>query len=66
MESILDSFEDLPSVVERIDILVSEATKTRGKKEKKALLSEAQTLADAYQDHCERGGNDKKQFNPFI
>lgn len=66
MANILDSFEDLPAVVEKIDDLCLQAKKTKGKKEKRNLLGQAQELADAYQEHCEKGGNMKKQFNSFL
>lgn len=55
-------FEDLPAVVERIDSLVFEARTLRGK-EKKAKVHEAQRLADAYDKHCQAGGNTVTSFN---
>lgn len=58
-----DSFEYISDVPAKIESLIEEANRTRGRKEKRKLLKEAQELADQYQKHCEAGGNDKKQFN---
>lgn len=66
MKDLLKGFESLADVVEKIDNLVEQAGKTRGRVEKRKLLQEAQDLMDAYEEHCQRGGNDKKQFNPVI
>jgi hypothetical protein len=66
MKDILKPFEHLPAIVEKIDNLVDQATRIKGKKDKRILLTEAQRLADAYQEHCEDGGNDKKQFNAIL
>lgn len=66
MKDILKDFEYLNDAVEKIDSLVEEARKERKKIEKRKLLIQAQELADAYQEHCEAGGNHVKQFNPFV
>lgn len=66
MKDIIKDFEYLSLIIEKIDDLVFQASKTRGKKEKKILLTEAQALADAYQEYCEEGGNHVKQFNALL
>jgi predicted translin family RNA/ssDNA-binding protein len=64
--AILDQFEFIDDAAEKLDKIIEQADKTRSKVEKKKLLREAQTLADAYQEHCEAGGNSVKQFKQFI
>ena len=63
---ILEGFESLTDVVNKIDDLVEQAHKTKGRKDKKLILTEAQKLADAFQDRCEKGGNHVKQFIDFL
>jgi hypothetical protein len=63
MEKLLEQFEHVTDVVDKVEELIAEAQRTRGRKEKQRILREAQELADAYQRHCEAGGNDKQQFN---
>lgn len=63
MNNLLDFFEYISDVPDKIESLISEANRTRGRKEKRKLLQETQELADAYQAHCEAGGNHVKQFN---
>lgn len=66
MKDILKPFEYISDVVDKIDSLVEQASKTRKPTEKRPLLREAQALADAYQEYVSANGNDKKQFNPIV
>lgn len=66
MEPLLEEFEWVGDAVEKIDNLVEQAGKTRGKKEKRKLLEQAQALADAFQRYCEAGGNTVKQFKRIL
>lgn len=67
MEDILLSdFENIHDAIFKIDSLVNEANSTRKKVEKRQLLTKAQKLADAYQKHCEDGGNYAKQFKQIL
>ena len=61
----IDSFTYISDATDRIDQLVEQAKHSRGST-KQGLLVEAQSLMDAYEAHCRKGGNDKKQFNPVI
>lgn len=63
---LLDNFEFIDDAAEKVDKLVEQAERTKGKIEKRKLLTEAQNLADAYQKHCETGGNTVKQFKPLL
>lgn len=62
MHKLLQDFEFISDVPDKIESLIKEASTTRGRKEKSRILQEAQELADAYQEHCEEGGNNAKQF----
>jgi len=66
MKDILKEFETLPDVIHKIDNLTEQANKVKSKVEKRQLLTEAQKLADAYQEHCEAGGNYAKQFKQIL
>lgn len=66
MSKLLEPFGYLSDAAEEIDRLIAEAGRTRGRKEKHELLVKAQALADAYQVHCSKGGNDKKLFNQIV
>lgn len=52
----------LSDVSDKIDSLTAEAARTRGQKDKKQLLTEAQGLADAYEKHIGLP-SDKHLFN---
>lgn len=66
MNKILAVFDYLSDAPLEVDRLIEEAGRTRGRKEKHELLVKAQALADAYQEHCSKGGNDKKLFNQIV
>lgn len=66
MKDTLKRFEYLSDATDELDTLIELASKTRKHSEKQRLLTAAQELADAYQEHCSAGGNDKKQFNTII
>lgn len=66
MKKTINQFDTLHDALLHIDSLVEQADHTKGRKEKRELLTEAQTLADDYQRHCERGGNHVQQFNHFV
>lgn len=66
MKDILSSFEYLSDITDKIDALIEQASKTRKQSEKKPLLKEAQSLADAYQEYVSENGNNQKQFNPIV
>lgn len=64
--NLLDKFESLPDIVTEIDNLIFDAELVLTRKERKEKLQEAQALANAFQAHCEAGGNHIIQFNRFI
>lgn len=66
MDKLLASFEYLSDAPLEVDKLLAEASHTRGRKEKHGLLEKAQVLANAYQEHCTKGGNNTKQFNQIL
>jgi len=62
MKNLLGEFETTHDALLKIDELVEKAEKTKDKKEKKIILTEAQRIADEYQERCEQAGNHSKQF----
>jgi hypothetical protein len=61
--NVLNQFESLPDIVLQIDVLMFDATHAPDRKTRIAKAREAKSLADAYQQHCEIGGNNAKQFS---
>jgi hypothetical protein len=63
---LLKGYTYITDAIDEIDSLIEKANGTRNRKEKHSLLTKAQSLIDAYEEHCSRGGNTKKQFKDVL